>query len=404
VRIAVIGASGNVGTALLRGLSSEGGWQVTAVARRPPDPAEPPYDSASWLACDVGARDAPATLAAALAGVDAVVDLAWAINPASTESPMDHTNLTGSRHVLRAIADAGVPHVVCASSCAAYSAAPRWSEVAEDWPCDGIPGSAYSLGKVRFERLLDEFDAAHPGITVARVRPCAIVQRAAAGEFARWLLGPLVPASLLSRSWLPLPFWPGLRAQLVHSDDVAKAIRLVLRQHAGGAFNLAAGDVLDSSALAAGIGGFAVPVPKPVVLGLAWSAWRAGVLPIHPGWLRLADQAVLVDTGRARRELGWRPSHTAASALAELVAGLREGAGAASAPLEPCCPRGPADRVRSVRWGVPSHQSQSEAVLERGDRHDRSEQGRTGRSGGRLRDPGRRLVLRGLGGRQLPRA
>jgi UDP-glucose 4-epimerase len=364
VRIVVIGASGNVGTALLRCLAADGGWQVTGVARRPPDPADAPYGTATWLSCDIGAPDAPGTLATALAGADAVVDLAWSINPASAEPPMEHTNLTGSGHVLRAVAEAGIPHVVCASSCAAYGRAPRWSQVGEDWPRDGIPGSAYSFGKARFERLLDTFETEHPGVTVARIRPCAIVQRVAAGEFTRWLLGPFVPGSVLGRPWLMLPFWPGLRAQLVHSDDVAEAIRLILLRHAGGPFNLAADDVLDTSALAAGVGGRAVPVPKPAVLGLAWCAWRAGLLPIHPGWLRLADQAALVDTGRARGELGWHPSHTAASALAELVAGLRADAGTRSAPLRPYDLRRPVERMRSIRWGVPSHQTQSEAVLE----------------------------------------
>ena len=212
---------------MLGRLHADGGCQVTGVVRRPPDPTDPTYGTATWLACDIGAPEAPRTLAAALAGADALVDLAWSINPASDEAPMDHTNLTGSRHVLQAVAEAGVPHVVCASSCAAYSAAPRWSEVTEDWPRAGIAGSAYSLGKARFERLLDTFDAEHPGITVARIRPCSIVQRAAAGEFARWLLGPLVPVSLLGRPWRRLPFWPGLRAQLVHSEDVAEAIRLI---------------------------------------------------------------------------------------------------------------------------------------------------------------------------------
>ncbi|HEY3753554.1 MAG TPA: NAD-dependent epimerase/dehydratase family protein [Pseudonocardiaceae bacterium] len=359
----VIGASGNVGTALLRRLHTDGGWEVTGVARRSPDQSEPPYDAATWLSCDIGAPDAPRILATALVGVDAIVDLAWSINPATDEPPMDHTNLAGSQHVLQAVADAGVPHLICASSCAAYGAAPRWSSVTEDWARDGITGSAYSLGKARLERLLDTYDAEHPDITVARIRPCAIVQRAAAGEFARWLLGPFVPASLLGRPWLMLPFWPGLRAQLVHSEDVAEAIRLILLHRASGPFNLAAGDVLDTSALASGVGGRAVPVPKLAVLSLAWGAWRAGLLPIHPGWLRLADRAALVDTGRARSELGWLPTRSAASALAELVAGLREDAGTRSPPLVPSDLHGLGDRVRSVRWGVPSHQTQSPGRL-----------------------------------------
>jgi UDP-glucose 4-epimerase len=131
MRAVVIGASGNVGTALLRRLHAHGGWQVTGVVRRPPGPTDPTYNTATWPSCDIGAPDSPRMLATALADAGAVVHLAWSINPASDEPPMDHTNVTGSRHVLQAVAEAGVPHLVCASSCAAYSAAPRWCEVTE---------------------------------------------------------------------------------------------------------------------------------------------------------------------------------------------------------------------------------------------------------------------------------
>jgi hypothetical protein len=43
----------------------------------------------------------------------------------------------------------------------------------------------------------------------------------------------------------------------------------------------------------------------------------------------------LLDAGRARAELGWRPRHSATQALEELLAGLREGAGADTPPLDP---------------------------------------------------------------------
>jgi hypothetical protein len=42
-----------------------------------------------------------------------------------------------------------------------------------------------------------------------------------------------------------------------------------------------------------------------------------------------------MDTSRAESELGWRPRHDAAFALKEFLAGLREGAGADTAPLAP---------------------------------------------------------------------
>jgi nucleoside-diphosphate-sugar epimerase len=350
MRIVVTGASGNVGTALLRRVEAD---TVTGIARRLPAPGREPWSGADWVRCDLGSAGAPAILRGALAGATAVVHLAWSINPATGDPPMSHTNQRGTEALLTAVADAGVPHLVCASSVAAYRPAARWDEVDERWPCDGVAGSAYSGGKVWLERRLDRFAAEHPDIRVARIRPCAIVQRAAAGQFTRWLLSPLLPAGQLGGRWLPLPFWPGLRAQLVHAEDVADAIARIVATGASGAFNVAAGPALDASALAAAIGGPHLPLPFWLVRAGAGLTWRLGLQPAHPGWLRLADAAPLVRTDRLRTELGWRPSRSAPEAMAELIAGIRDHAGAGSPPLAPADPH-----ERRVRLGVPSHQAQ----------------------------------------------
>lgn len=348
-RIVVTGASGNIGTALLRRLTGSG--PVTGVARRPPDGDSEPYRGVDWVACDLSSAAAPAVLAEALAGADAVVHLAWAINPTTDEPPMTPMNRIALANLLRAAGDAGVAQLVVASSVAAYRPADRWRTVAEDWPRDGVPGSGYSQGKADLERRLDEFVTDHPDVTVARIRPCAVVQGDAGGEFDRWLLSPLFPVQILGRPWLPMPLWQRLRAQLVHSADVADAIRLILQRRAGGAFNLAGDGVLNARDMASRIGGPLLPVPYSVVSAGAWATWRLGLQPVHPSWLRLADQAPLVDTTRARTELGWRPRYDAPAALAELVAGMRAGAGTASAALAPRTPHG-------VNLGRPSHQRQ----------------------------------------------
>jgi len=348
----VTGASGNVGTALLRELSGTD-WSVTGIARHRPERTSP-YDRADWVVQDIGLPEATQRLAEVFDGASTVVHLAWAIHPERDDPPMSRTNIVGSRHVLEAAARAHVPHVVAASSVAAYEAPNRWERVAEDWPRHGIRGSAYSQGKVRFERMLDEFAAGHHDVTVARIRPCAILQHDAGGEFARWTLSPLLPQRLLGQRWLPLPWWTGLRAQVVHADDVAAALRAIVVRGASGAFNLAAEPVLAGADLARPFGGgVRIPVPRTPASALAWLGWRLGLQPLHPGWLRLADKAALVDTARARRVLGWRPSHDAHQVLAEMTAGLRAGAGVGSHPLRPL--------GRRCRFdGRPTHQSQAE--------------------------------------------
>lgn len=346
----VTGATGNIGTALLRRLHEAGDWSVTGIARRLPIASSVPYGYADWLACDVGADGAVDRLATVMVGAAAVVHLAWAVNPVSSDPPMRRTNRTGTDNVLRAAADAGVGHVVCASSAAAYTPADPWRPVTEDWPLGGVAGSAYSQGKAELERTLDRFVVDHPDTAVARIRPCTVVSRDAGGEFARWLVSPLLPTSALASSWLPLPFWRSLRGQFVHAGDVAEALRLILADRARGPFNLAGDSRLDAARLAGTLGGRLVPVPGTPLRLAAWCTWRLGVQPVHPGWLRLADRAPLVDTARARR-LGWQPRYDSTAALADLVTGLRDGAGTASPALSPRTTTG-------VRWGRPSHQAQ----------------------------------------------
>ncbi|MFI5585594.1 NAD-dependent epimerase/dehydratase family protein [Amycolatopsis sp. NPDC051758] len=357
MRIVITGATGNVGTALLAAL--EPGHDVVGLARRLPDTAAEPYRRAGWRAVDVGEPGADRELTRLFDGADAVVHLAWAISPVRGDPPMWRTNDHGTRHVLAAAAAAGVPHLVVASSVAAYGPAPRWEKVAEDRACTGINGSAYSRGKAALETLLDRFEAEHPEVRVARLRPCAILHRRAAGAFARWLLGPVVPAGVVGGRGLPVPLWTDLRAQIVHPSDVAGAIRLILDRGFTGPVNLAAPEVLDADALAAVLGGVRVPVPKLLVQVAARAAWFTGVLPLHPSWLELADRAALADTTLAETALGWQPRYDAASALAELVDGLRSGAGAASEPLAPPRRDGVVSRLRSLTRVGPSHQSQS---------------------------------------------
>ena len=142
-----------------------------------------------WRSADVAADD----LTPHLDGADAVVHLAWAIQPSHDEATMERTNVEGSRRVFAAVAAAGVPALVHASSVGAYSPGPKDEPVAESWPTGGIPSSAYSRHKATVERLLDATELANPALRVVRLRPGLIFKTEAASEIRRLFLGPLVP-------------------------------------------------------------------------------------------------------------------------------------------------------------------------------------------------------------------
>jgi nucleoside-diphosphate-sugar epimerase len=344
MRVVVVGATGNVGTSVVRALEAEP--QVTSivgVARRQPgwQPGR-----TEWRCADVVTDDLTQTFD----GADAVVHLAWLFQPTRNATMTWRANVLGSMRVFRAAAEAGVPALVYASSVGAYSPGPKDRAVDESWPTHGWPGAAYGREKAYVERVLDVFEHDHPDMRVVRMRPGFIFKREAATEQRRLFGGPFVPRRLVRRELVPfVPDIPGLRLQALHADDAAEACRLAVTRQVEGAFNLAAEPVLDPAGLAELLGTRTVPVSAWLARGAMAAGWHLRLLPAAPGLFEMLLQLPVMDTRRAREVLGWTPRHSAGDAVLELVEGLREGAGMDTAPL---APDHPARRLREVATGI----------------------------------------------------
>ena len=329
MRVAVTGASGNIGTALVRRLAAEG-HEVVGVVRRVPD-QESPYDEAEWVAADLTSDASIDALRRAFRGADAVVHLAWGFQPSHDLAYLEELGVGGTRRVLAALGDDG-RHLVHMSSVGAYRAKQDDAPVDESWPTDGVPSSPYSRHKSAAERLLDGFRGAAPGTTVTRLRPGIVGQATAASALLRYGLPALVPSKAIDL--LPvLPLDRRLKIPMVHADDVADAIVRVLEGRAGGAFNLAADDPLTTEDIAAVLRARPVHVPAPAVRALASAAWHARLQPVDPGWVDLAFQVPLLDTTRARTELGWVARTDAVAVLEETVEAMRHQVSGASPVL-----------------------------------------------------------------------
>jgi nucleoside-diphosphate-sugar epimerase len=314
-----MGAAGSSGGALLRRLWAEADLDLVGVARRMPEPTGVERD-VEWHAVDIAEEAAADRLTGVFRGADAVINLAWRVQPSHDARRLFRTNVLGTREVARAALAAGVGSLVQASSVAVYSPGPKDGFVTERYPRRGVLRSSYSRHRALVERMLDQVESDYPGLRVVRVRPGLVVGWAAAAGIARYSAG-----RLLRHQRIPLmPAHPRLRLQAVHADDVAEAYARVLRTDLRGAFNLAADPVLDSRVLGELFHGVRVPLPAPALVGAAALSWWSRLQPIDAGWVHLALEAPLMATDRAATELSWQPRRDAVSALREMVAGVGE--------------------------------------------------------------------------------
>ncbi|MFQ6146690.1 SDR family oxidoreductase [Streptomyces seoulensis] len=329
-RIVVTGATGNVGTSVVRLLSEDPEVaSVRGLARRIPDWSPPKTE---WAAVDVASEQAGLT--AEFEGADAVIHLAWAFQPTHDPATTWRTNVLGSIRVFEAVAAARVPALVHASSVGAYSPGPKDRPVDESWPTHGWPDAAYTREKAYLERTLDTFERDHPGVRVVRMRPAFLFKAESASEQRRIFGGRFLPGPLARPELLPfLPDVPGLRVQALHTDDGARAYRLAVRREVRGAFNLAADPPLDAKVLGELLDARPVRLPRTAARSAIAATWGLHLLPASPHLFDAVLRLPLMDCTRAHTELGWRPRRTAVEVIQEFLEGLQRGAGADTAPM-----------------------------------------------------------------------
>lgn len=316
--VAVTGASGTVGPALLRRLAgSDEVEQVRVLGRR--RTGDMP-DEVDFRRVDV--RDGEA-VSRALDGADVVVHMAYALYGVSPgERELFATNVRGTRHVAQAAARAGARRFVYLSSAAVYGVhADTPQPLDESAPIRACSRHFYARHKAQTEVVVRRALAGSP--TEAYVfRPCGIVGPHAAGatmsRLPGWAPGALASGCRLLagvglRPWLPAP---PVALQCVHEDDVAQALALAVSgAGAPGVYNLAGDGVLDGAEAWRLVGLRPLPLPRTLVRAALKTmvALPAPVPALH--WPALITAPILLDAHKARRELGWRPRFDSAGAL-----------------------------------------------------------------------------------------
>jgi nucleoside-diphosphate-sugar epimerase len=316
--VAVTGPTGTFGVALMPLLQADPQVErVIGIARRPFDPARRGWTKMEYRQGDV--RDADA-LRAAFEGADVVVHLAFLI-VSGTKQTTRAINVEGTLNAFRAAAGSGAGRFVYASSIAAYGFHPDIPlGITEEWATRPADRLFYAQEKAELEHLLEKEAAAHPGTALYLLRPPIVLGPDAVGGKVDVpkALEPLLRAMGAGLRRLPgLPaLVPDLPLQLIHQDDVAEALRLcVVGAGEPGAYNIAADDVVTGVDIARELGLRAVRFPGRPVAVAARAVSRLPFLPSGAQWVEALSHPVIMDTSKARTQLGWEPRHTAIESL-----------------------------------------------------------------------------------------
>ncbi len=335
MRVVIVGASGNVGTALIEALTATPEVsEIVAAARRMPTPVPDHHGAVdvSWHVADIARDD----LDPLLADADVVVNLAWLFHPSHHPDVTWGNNVLGAQRLIEAAERGAVKALVVSSSIAAYSPRSGVTPVDESWPTHGTSAAAYSREKAYVERLLDIAEERTPRLRVVRMRPAFIFHRRAATQQRRLFAGPLLPGSLVRPGLVPLlPIPSGLVLQTVHADDIGRAFAAAVVSQAAGAFNLCADEVLGADELGKIFTARTATVPPRVFKTALRAAWSTHLAPAAPELFDALMRVPVMANTRAADELGWRPRISASDALADFLVGLRSGEGYPTPPLDP---------------------------------------------------------------------
>jgi UDP-glucose 4-epimerase len=322
MRYVITGGSGYIGTRLVDLLSRRDDTEKIVICDVAPPAAYRP--GTEFERVDVRDREAVRRVLER-ARPDALVHLAFILNPSRDEHFMYDVDVNGTHNVLEAAAAAGTSHVLVTSSATAYGAFPdNPVPLTEDDPVRGVASFPYARDKTESDRLCQLWAARHPDRTMTIVRPCIV-------------FGPSVD-NYLVRLWTKAPFTADAgtldgEIQFVHEDDVVEALAALLIGRHAGAFNVAGDGVMTLRECAEVIGSPIRRMPMRAYRALVRTMWRTRLSEVPPGQLEFGEHSGIVSTDKLRQTTGWSPRHTSRETFEiTMRAHGKLAAGAAAAP------------------------------------------------------------------------
>ena len=244
--------------------------------------------------------------------INAVVHLAYVLNPGRHTGPARRVNVSGTNRVIEACANADVAHVVYLSSTSVYGAHPDNPEfLTEDDPVRPVPGFQYSEDKVAAEERLIEFAEQSSGALVTVLRVCPVMGPRADNFIANAFRKPVLPR--LGEADPPMQF--------VHEDDLTDVVIKCLETRPSGIYNVAGDGTIRWTQIASVMGRRMLRLPPVAWHSLTSMAWYLGLQSDSPACgLDFIRYRWTASAEKLKRDVGVSLKHTSREAWESFAA------------------------------------------------------------------------------------
>ncbi len=290
--VLVTGISGNLGRALAKQLHTDA--RVIGVDRRPF--AGKPKDIDHF---QVDLRKARVEDAFRRRRVDALIHLGIMHDPRMPFSEAHSFNVVGTQRILDLCIRHGVRKVVVLSSANVYGPRPDNSNfLPEEAPLMAADRVSDVRDLIEVDMYAQSFMWRHPELETVILRPVNIVGPSVRNAPSNYLR---LESPLTVMGFDPM-------VQLIHEEDVCRALVLALRPGLRGVYNVTGPGEVPLSAVLRELGRRPLPVPHPLIRPLLRRAFEARLTGFPPGEVDHIQYLCVVDGSRFARDAGWSPS------------------------------------------------------------------------------------------------
>jgi UDP-glucose 4-epimerase len=292
--VAVTGIAGNLGKALARLLHTEThlvGIDRRPFPERPKDVEHHQVDIRKKRLEDVFRKGA----------IEALIHLGIMHDPRVPFSEAHSFNIVGTQKVLELCVRYGVRKVVVLSSANVYGPLPDNSNfLTEETPLMAADRYSDVRDLIEVDMYAQSFIWRHPDLETVVLRPVHIVGPSVRNAPSNYLR--------LERPVTVLGFDPMI--QLIHEEDVCRAVALALRPGVRGVYNVTGPGEVPLSAVLKELGRRPIPVPHLLVRGILRRAFEARLTSFPPEEVDHIQYLCAVDGSRAAKDLGFTPRHS----------------------------------------------------------------------------------------------